>query len=179
MVVMPNDSRAVGSDANRFHSYSQEADEHGSDVDFSDGDEDAEAKAERLGRRLAPGQDEQPSTSGRQAAEARVRAAATERRAAQAPSKGKGSKRRLTEGDQGEDGRLCATDGPVAVSGSGRVSEQTAGAVRRSKRQQEQRGWSGSETAAAVADGEGRDVLAVVAQQQRELLLKSQSGAHN
>lgn len=179
MVFMPNDSRAVGSDANRFHFYSQEADEHGSDVDFSDGDEDAEAKAERLGRRLAPGQDEQPSTSGRQAAEARVRAAATERRAAQAPSKGKGSKRRLTEGDQGEDGRLCATDGPVAVSGSGRVSEQTAGAVRRSKRQQEQRGWSGSETAAAVADGEGRDVLAVVAQQQRELLLKSQSGAHN
>ncbi|BDA46715.1 probable U3 small nucleolar RNA-associated protein 14 homolog A [Coccomyxa sp. Obi] len=155
----------------------EEADEHGSDADFSDEDEDAEAKAERLGSRLAPDQDKQPSTSGRQAAEARVRAAATERQAAKAPSKGKGSKGGPTEADQGEDGRLCATDGPVAVSGSGLISKQAMGATRRSKRQQEQRGWDGSKRAPVVADGEGRGVLAAVAQQQRELLLNLQSSA--
>ena len=162
----------------RRHAVVQESDEAGSDVEASDEDEDAEAKAERLGRRLAQQQDAQPSTSGRQAAEARVRAAVLEGRGARIKRKGKGGEVGTADLDQEGDGRLCAMDGPVAVQADGQVGQKQAvgnGVRLGSKREQ-----IGRDREAAAANGvskSSRDVLAGVARQQRDLLLSLQPGA--
>lgn len=153
----------------------QEPDEAGSDAEASDEDEDAEAKAERLGRRLAQNEILQPSTSGRQAAEDRVRAAVSEGRGARSKRKGRSSEAAATELDQEGDGRFCATEGPVAVQANGQVGQKQKGLRVGSKRDQ-----AGSDMEAAAASGVNigsRDVLAAVARQQREHLMNSQPGA--
>ena len=153
----------------------QESDEAGSDAEASDEDEDAEAKVERLGRRLAQNQDLQPSTSGRQAAEDRVRAAVSEGRGARPKRKGRSSEAAATELDQEGDGRLCATEGPVVVQVNGQIGQKQKGLRLGSKR--DQAGWDMEAAAASGVNIGSRNVLAAVARQQREHLLSSQSGA--
>lgn len=154
----------------------QESDRDGSEAEGSDEDEDTEAKAERLGRRLAPNQNqsEQPHTSGRQAADARVRTAVAEGRGTQGTQKRGGSKDGSREVDTDEGGRLCATEGPIAVEGDKQTRRKQAAGGSGSDRGQIEA--TGSEGAAAFS-GSGRGVLAAVAQQQREQLLSARPGA--
>ncbi len=156
----------------------QESDEAGSDAEVSDEDEDADAKAERMGRRLAgtdPGA--QPSTSGRQAAEARVRAAVSEGGGARAKRKGTRSEAGPTEPDEAGDSRVCITEGPVAVQSDEQVSRRRT----RSASQQQPADVDGIGGEAALVasgvNGGSRDVFAAVARQQREQLLAAQPGA--
>lgn len=151
----------------------------------SDEDEDAEAKAERLGQRLAAAaaqaEEDGPSTSGREAAAARVRAAA----AASASSQKRQSRRRkgsnadqeaaAADDNAGGGGRLCMTAGTLEVwSGDLQAARQQA--VNPAGDQMLANGASQIREDGIVAGSSSKSVLAAAARKQRQDFISQKPG---
>jgi hypothetical protein len=143
----------------------------GSEAEVSNEEEDAGAKAERLGRRLADAQGtEVASTSGREAAAARVQAAARG-----AKAQGKRVRKGERDAEQAElddvNGRVCETDGPVDL-GFGKIQRHKAPASTVAVAT----GQNGTVQGVLQGFNHSRSVLADAALKQREELLSAQPG---